>query len=37
VSKTNAFPMVGMIQALLGSTDSEPAAAEPGHAKKRPT
>ena len=27
VSKTNAFPMVGMIQALLGPTDSDPAAA----------
>jgi DNA-binding NarL/FixJ family response regulator len=29
VSKTNAFPMVGMIQALLGPTDSDPAAADP--------
>lgn len=26
VSKTNAFPMVGMIEALLGSTNSEPGA-----------
>jgi DNA-binding NarL/FixJ family response regulator len=26
VSKTNAFPMVGMIEALLGPVDSEPAA-----------
>jgi len=26
VSKTNAFPMVGMIQALLGSADFEPGA-----------
>jgi DNA-binding NarL/FixJ family response regulator len=26
VSKTNAFPMVGMIEALLGPADSEPAA-----------
>ncbi len=29
VSKTNAFPMVGMIQALLGPTDSDPATANP--------
>jgi DNA-binding NarL/FixJ family response regulator len=26
VSKTNAFPMVGMIEALLGATNSEPGA-----------
>jgi DNA-binding NarL/FixJ family response regulator len=26
VSKTNAFPMVGMIEALLGPAESEPAA-----------
>jgi DNA-binding NarL/FixJ family response regulator len=31
VSKTNAFPMVGMIEALLGPTDSELAAADPGN------
>src|ERR1700733_12876387 len=35
VSKTNAFPMVGMIQALLGPTDSEPAAADLGDSEKR--
>jgi DNA-binding NarL/FixJ family response regulator len=31
VSKTNAFPMVGMIEALLGPTDSDPGAAGPGN------
>jgi DNA-binding NarL/FixJ family response regulator len=30
VSKTNAFPMVGMIEALLGPTDSEPTDQESG-------
>jgi DNA-binding NarL/FixJ family response regulator len=35
VSKTNAFPMVGMIEALLGPTDSEPAAADLGDSEKR--
>jgi hypothetical protein len=30
VSKTNAFPMVGMIEALLRSGDCEPSAGEPG-------
>jgi two-component system, chemotaxis family, protein-glutamate methylesterase/glutaminase len=35
VSKTNAFPMVGMIEALLGPTDSGPAAADPGNSEKR--
>ncbi len=34
VSKTNAFPMVGMIEALLGSADSEPGAEEPGSTEK---
>jgi DNA-binding NarL/FixJ family response regulator len=34
VSKTNAFPMVGMIEALLGPVDSVPAAADPGNAEK---
>jgi DNA-binding NarL/FixJ family response regulator len=28
VSKTNAFPMVGMIEALLGPTDPDPGAEE---------
>jgi DNA-binding NarL/FixJ family response regulator len=28
VSKTNAFPMVGMIEALLGPTDPDPGAKE---------
>jgi DNA-binding NarL/FixJ family response regulator len=28
VSKTNAFPMVGMIEALLGPTDPDPGARE---------
>jgi DNA-binding NarL/FixJ family response regulator len=28
VSKTNAFPMVGMIEALIGSGESEPGAEE---------
>jgi len=37
VSKTNAFPMVGMIEALLGPTDSEPAAADPGNSEKGPS
>ena len=36
VSKTNAFPMVGMIEALLGPTDSEPATADPGDSEKHP-
>jgi DNA-binding NarL/FixJ family response regulator len=31
VSKTNAFPMVGMIEALLGPTDSGPAAGDSGN------
>ena len=35
VSKTNAFPMVGMIEALLGPTDSEPAAADLEGSEKR--
>jgi DNA-binding NarL/FixJ family response regulator len=35
VSKTNAFPMVGMIEALLGPTDCGPAAADPGDSEKR--
>ena len=30
VSKTDAFPMVGMIEALIGSRESEPSAKEPG-------
>jgi hypothetical protein len=34
VSKTNAFPMVGMIEALLGPVDSGPAVAEPGDSEK---
>jgi len=37
VSKTNAFPMVGMIEALLGPTNSEPAAADPGNSEKGPS
>jgi DNA-binding NarL/FixJ family response regulator len=34
VSKTNAFPMVGMIEALLGPTDPEPGAKESGSSGK---
>jgi DNA-binding NarL/FixJ family response regulator len=34
VSKTNAFPMVGMIEALLRSGDCEPSAGEPGSSGK---
>jgi DNA-binding NarL/FixJ family response regulator len=34
VSKTNAFPMVGMIEALLGPTDSEPGQESPGNSTK---
>ena len=34
VSKTNAFPMVGMIEALLGRTDPEPGAKESGSSGK---
>jgi DNA-binding NarL/FixJ family response regulator len=34
VSKTNAFPMVGMIEALLGPTNSELAAADAGNSEK---
>jgi DNA-binding NarL/FixJ family response regulator len=34
VSKTNAFPMVGMIEALLGPTNSAPAAADPGKSQE---
>jgi DNA-binding NarL/FixJ family response regulator len=34
VSKTNAFPMVGMIEALLGPAESEPAAEGPGGSAK---
>ena len=34
VSKTNAFPMVGMIEALLGPADSEPGAEGPGSTEK---
>ena len=37
VSKTNAFPMVGMIEALLGPTNSELAAADPGNSEKGPS
>jgi DNA-binding NarL/FixJ family response regulator len=36
VSKTNAFPMVGMIQALLGPTNTEPGAADSGDSEKGP-
>ena len=36
VSKTNAFPMVGMIAALLGPTDAESGAKESGNAGKLP-
>jgi two-component system response regulator DevR len=36
VSKTNAFPMVGMIEALLGPTDGESGAKESGNAGKLP-
>jgi DNA-binding NarL/FixJ family response regulator len=36
VSKTNAFPMVGMIEALLGPTDAESGAKESGNAGKLP-
>jgi DNA-binding NarL/FixJ family response regulator len=36
VSKTNAFPMVGMIEALLGPADSGPASADPCASEKRP-
>jgi DNA-binding NarL/FixJ family response regulator len=34
VSKTNAFPMVGMIEALLGPAESGPAVAEQGDSEK---
>jgi DNA-binding NarL/FixJ family response regulator len=34
VSKTNAFPMVGMIEALLGPTNPDPGAKEPGSPEK---
>ncbi len=36
VSKTDAFPMVGMIEALLGPTDAEPGAEEFGSSGKLP-
>jgi len=34
VSKTNAFPMVGMIEALLGPTDPDPGAKESASPEK---
>jgi len=34
VSKTNAFPMVGMIEALLGPSDSDSAAADPDNSEQ---